>query len=88
MPVSSSSVAVGTAATEVASAEQPKKYVYLQDGDFDGDSIVYVGGDNVTTSSGVKLSKTNTTVFELYEFDTLYCIASAGTGSVRVVEVD
>ena len=61
--------------------------VYLQDGDFDGDTAVYVGGTAVTTSNGVKLSKTNTTVFQLNADDVLYAIGSGATSSVRVTEV-
>jgi len=88
MPVTNSSVSVGTAITEVASNEQPKIYVYLQDGDFDGDTETFVGGSAVTTSDGIKLSKTNTTVFELYEFDELYAVSTGATGSVRVLTVE
>lgn len=87
MPVSSSSVAVGTAITELITSEVNKSYVYLQDGDYDGDTVTYVGGDNVSESNGVKLSKENVTVFELYELDVLYAISSAAGGSVRVLEV-
>lgn len=87
MPVSSSSVSVGTAAVEVSGPFMNNKLVYLQDGDFDGDTIVYVGGSDVTTSTGVKLSKTNTTVFQTNADDSLFAIASAAGGSVRVVEV-
>jgi hypothetical protein len=87
MPVTNSSVSVGTAVTELSGPFISSKLVYLQDGDFDGDTAVYVGGSAVTTSSGVKLSKTNTTVFQTNADDTLYAIASAEGGSVRVVEV-
>lgn len=87
MPVTNNSVSVGTAVTELSGPFINAKLVYLQDGDFDGDTAVYVGGSAVTTSSGVKLSKTNTTVFQTNADDTLYAIASAEGGSVRVVEV-
>jgi len=65
MPVTNSSVSVGTAVTEVSGPSISSKLVYLQDGDYDNDTAVYVGGDSVTTSNGVKLSKTNTTVFQI-----------------------
>jgi len=87
MPVSSDVVSVGTSATEVVTSIVNKEYVYLMDGDFDGDSVTYVGGPSVTTSNGIKLSKTNTTVFELYEFDVLHAISSSASGSVRVLSV-
>ena len=88
MPVTNSSVSVGTAITEVVTSNVNKSYVYLQDGDFDGDTVTYVGGSSVSTSDGIKLSKTNHLVFELYEFDTLYAISSGTAGSVRVLEVE
>jgi len=87
MPVTNSSVSVGTAITEVVTSDVNKSYVYLQDGDFDGDTETYVGGSSVTTSNGIKLSKTNHLVFELYEFDTLHAISTGAGGSVRILEV-
>jgi len=87
MPVSGSVVSVGTSATLLVAGEVNKEYVYLQDGDFDGDSVTYVGGSDVTTSNGIKLSKTNQTVFELYEFDELHAISDSASGEVRVLVV-
>ena len=87
MPVTSATVSVGTAVVEVSGPFIASKYVYLQDGDFAGDTEVYVGGSDVSTSTGVKLSKTNTTVFQTNADDSLYAICSAAGGSVRVVEV-
>jgi hypothetical protein len=87
MPVTSATVSVGTAVVQVSSFDSGKKYVYLQDGDFAGDTEVYVGDGSVTTANGIKLSKTNTTVFETYQDDSLFAICSAAGGSVRVLEV-
>ena len=87
MPVNNSSVSVGTAVTEVSGPSISSKLVYLQDGDYDGDTAVYVGGDSVTTSNGVKLSKTNTTVFQINADDALFAIGSGATAAVRVTEV-
>ena len=87
MPVTNSSVSVGTAITEVAGPSIRTKLVYLQDGDFDGDTTVYVGGTAVATSDGIKLSKTNTTVFQMNADDTLYAIGDGATAAVRVTTV-
>ena len=87
MPVTSAEVSVGTAVTELSGPFISSKLVYLQDGDYDGDTVVYIGGSDVTTSTGVKLSKTNTTVFQTNADDSLYAICSAAGGSVRVVNV-
>jgi len=86
MPVTNSSVSVGTAITEVAGPSIDSKLVYLQDGD-SGDTEVYVGGSAVTTANGVKLSKTNTTVFQMNADDALFAVGSGATASVRVVSV-
>ena len=87
MPVTNSSVSVGTAVTELSGPFISSKLVYLQDGDFDGDTAVYVGGSEVTTANGIKLSKTNTTVFQTNADDTIYAIGDGATASVRVTEV-
>ena len=87
MPVTNSSVSVGTAITEVAGPSIRTKLVYLQDGDFDNDTTVYVGGDSVGTATGIKLSKTNTTVFQMNADDTLYAIGDGATAAVRVTTV-
>lgn len=87
MPVISATVSVGTAVVEVSGPSIRSQFVYLQDGDYAGDTEVYVGGSDVTTSTGVKLSKTNTTVFQTNADDSLYAICSAAGGSVRVVKV-
>jgi len=87
MPVNNSSVSVGTTITQVAGPSIATKLVYLQDGDFDGDTVVYVGGDSVSASDGIKLSKTNTTVFQMDADDALYAIGSGATAAVRVVQV-
>jgi len=80
MPVSNDAVSVGTAITEVAGPSINPKLVYLQDGDYDNETAVYVGGSAVATTDGVKLSKTNTTVFQLNADDTLYAVGSRHTG--------
>ena len=87
MPVTNSSVSVGTAITEVAGPSIRTKLVYLQDGDYDGDTAVYVGGASVGTADGVKLLKTNTTVFQMNADDTLYAIGDGATSAVRVTTV-
>ena len=87
MPVSNDSVSVGTSVTSISSPSINPRLVYVQDGDFDGDTATYINGDSVTTSNGIKLSKTNTTVFQMNADDVLYAISDGATGSVRVTEV-
>lgn len=88
MATTNKAVSVGTTAVEVSAAEINSKLVYLQDGDFDGDTEVFVGGPDVTTATGIKISKTNTTVFQSFQDDPLFAIASSAGGSVRVLEIN
>jgi len=87
MPVTNSSVSVGTSAVSISSPTINSRLVYVQDGDFDGDTVTYVGSDSVTAADGIKLSKTNTTVFQMNADDALYAVGSGATSSVRVVSV-
>ncbi len=99
MPVTSTGVTVTGTRVKISDSKVPTsqanryydpsvvaKFVYVQDGDFDGDTLTYVGGSAVATTNGVLLSKTNVTVFQLHQTDELWAVSS-GTGSVRVVEV-
>lgn len=87
MPATNSAVAVGTTAVAVATSDTQPKFVYLQDGDYDGNSLTFIGGPGVTVSNGIKLSKINVSVFQLLEYDTLHAVSTTAGGSVRVVEV-
>lgn len=87
MPVTNGVVSVGTAVTEISGPWINSKLVYLQDGDYDTSTAVYVGGSAVTTSTGVKLSKANIAVFQVNGDDTLYAIGDGATCAVRVTEV-
>lgn len=87
MPVTTQSVSVGTAITELAGPSIQAKLVYVQDGDYANASAVYVGGSAVAANTGVKLSKANVQVFQLNADDTLYAIGDAATSSVRVTSV-
>ena len=85
MPVTSSGVTVGTAITEVSGPSVRSKFVYLQSGT-EG-AATYVGGDDVSASTGVKLSETNTTVFQTNADDSLYAISDTAGAIVKVVQV-
>lgn len=85
MPVTSSGVTVGTAITEVSGPSIRPKLVYLQSGT--GGAATYVGGDDVSASTGVLLSETNTTVFQTNADDSLYAISDTAGAVVKVVQV-
>lgn len=85
MPVTSSGVTVGTAITEVSGPYISSKLVYLQSGT-EG-AATYVGGTAVSAANGIKLSETNTTVFQTNADDSLYCISDTAGAVVKVVEV-
>ena len=85
MPVTSSGVTVGTAITEISGPSIRSKFVYLQSGT-EG-AATYVGGDDVSAANGVKLSETNTTVFQTNADDSLYAISDTAGAVVKVVQV-
>ena len=87
MPVVSKVVIVGTSATEISAPSIATKLVYVQDGDYGTQSEVYVGDDSVTTSTGVKLSKANISVFQINGDDALHAISDTESTEVRVVEI-
>lgn len=88
MPIYNTAVSVGTAAVQIAfPSPGPNKYVYIQNADYDGDTEVYVGDANVTTSNGVRIWRSQQMVFEINGDDSMYAIASADGSSVRVIEV-
>ena len=85
MPVVSTGVTVGTSITAVSGPYISSKIVYLQSGT-EG-AATYVGGDDVSASSGILLSETNNAVFQTNADDTLYCISDTVDAVVKVVEV-
>lgn len=85
MPVTSSGVTVGTAITEVSGPYISSKLVYLQSGT--AGAATYVGGTAVSSSNGILLSESNTTVFQTNADDSLYCISDTAGAVVKVVEV-
>jgi hypothetical protein len=85
MPVVSTGVTVGTSITAVSGPFISSKVVYLQSGT-DG-ALTYVGGSDVSASTGILLSATNNAVFQTDANDTLYCISDTGGAVVKVVEV-
>jgi hypothetical protein len=87
MPVSNAAVAVGTSVTALTVPSINPKVVYVQDGDYDNSSFVYVGGPDVTVNTGIRISKFNVSVFQVNSDDILYGISDSATGSVRLAEV-
>jgi len=85
MPVESSGVTVGTSITEVSGPYISSKIVYLQSGT-EG-ALTYVGGSDVSASTGILLSETNNAVFQTNADDSLYCISDTAGAVVKVVEV-
>ena len=88
MPVSSAVVVVGTNATALTEPSINPKVVYVQDGDYDNNSFVYVGGPGVTVANGIRISKFNVSVFQVSADDILYGISDSATGAVRLAEVE
>lgn len=84
MPVSSSAVSVGTAATEIVGTGFGVKFVYVQNTDDTTD--VWVGGGSLGSATGIKISGGMPNVFQLTQDDALFAISS-GTVTVNVLTV-
>jgi hypothetical protein len=82
----SSAVTVTTSPTLLVAADDTHRSVYLH---VTGNDIVYLGGENVTTTNGVDLEK-HTSPIEIVipSKQTLYGIVSADTANVRVLTPD
>ena len=85
MPVTSAGVTVGTSITEVSGPSIKAKIVYLQSGT--AGAATYVGGADVSASTGVLLSESNTTVFQTNADDSIFAISDTAGAVVKVVEV-
>ena len=66
MPAVASEVSVGTAVATISGPSIGKRYVYVQNSDYDGSTEVYCGDAAVGTASGVRVWRDTNTVFELY----------------------
>ena len=82
----SSAVTVTTSPTLLVAADDTYRTIYLH---VTGNEIVYIGGENVTTTNGVDLEK-HTSPIEIIipSKQTLYAIVSADTANVRVLTPD
>ena len=82
----SSSITVTTSPTLLVPADDIHRSIYLH---VEGNGIVFIGNQNVTTSTGVSTEK-HTAPIELIipSKQTLYGIISSGTADVRVLTPD
>jgi hypothetical protein len=88
LPVFNFAIPVGTAVTQIASPSNgPNKYVYIQNADYEGDTEIYVGDENVTTDSGMRVWRDQQMVFEINGDDSMFAIASGTASAVRVIEI-
>ena len=87
MPVNQSEVAVGTAITTISGPSIGKRYVYIQNSDYDGTTEVYVGGETVGTATGVRAWRDQNMVFEMNADDVLCAIGDGAAAKVRVVTI-
>lgn len=82
----SSAITVTTSPTLLVPADDTHRTIYLH---IEGNAIVFIGNQNVTTSTGVSTEK-HTAPIELIipSKQTLYGIVSSGTADVRVLTPD
>lgn len=86
MAVASSTVSVGTTATRLDpdAGVGPSGSFAVRNA---GTATIYLGGPNVTTSSGLPLDVGQTFTADLAPLDALYGIAASGTHDCRIVQL-
>jgi P pilus assembly chaperone PapD len=75
---------IGTVAAQIAPADSNPVSVHIHN---NSEHTVYLGGSNVTTTTGLNLPKQTTEEFYLTPGDSLWCIADGATRDVRVLRL-
>jgi hypothetical protein len=75
MSLFSGTTTVGTAATLIDGVAYNNP-VLLHIHNNDNTDAVYIGGSNVTTSNGLKLTKEDSLEITLHQANTIYCVSS------------
>lgn len=75
MTLFSGNTTVGTAATLIDGVAWQNP-VLLHIHNNDNTDAVYIGGSNVTTSTGLKLTKEDSIEITLHQANTVYCVSS------------
>jgi hypothetical protein len=83
MALSSGTVAVGTAATQVNGSSQNPMKLHISNND--NTDSVYLGGESVTTSTGLILGKLERIEFDLNPGDRLYAVSSKAGHSLSYI---
>lgn len=81
----SSSTTVGTTAVVVVAADNKYRQVHLHNA---GGGKVYLGGADVTSSTGYHLANAESMSLEVPVGETLYAISASGTNSVIALTPD
>ena len=81
----SNSVTVGTTAILVVPADDKNRTVYLHNA---GGGKVYLGGSNVTSTTGFHLNNNEATELFVPLKETVYGISASGTNAVIVLTPD
>lgn len=82
MPISSSQTSVTTAATLLVSGDAVAEGVYLHS----SSGIIYLGGSDVTSSTGYKMDNGDKLTIHNHE-SPIYGITSSGTATMNVLVV-
>jgi len=75
---------IGTVAAEIAPADSNPVSVHIHN---NSEHTVYLGGSNVTTTTGLNLPKQTTEEFYLTPGDSLWCISDGANRNVRVLRL-
>lgn len=73
---------VGTVATLIVPADSNPQNIHVHN---NSEHPIYVGGSNVTTTTGLNILKQQTEEFYAVPGDALYCISDGNARDVRVL---
>ena len=80
MPLTSGQTTVGTVAVQIDGADENPSFIHLHNND--NTKTLYLGGEGVTTSTGLALLKEDSIDLVLYPGNQLYGVTSSGTHTV------
>lgn len=80
MPISSAQYSVGTTATEICSPDRQGIKVWVHNDDNSQGHDIYLGGNEVTTTTGLRMSAGETLMFTLDPGDGLSAVSDQAGG--------
>jgi hypothetical protein len=86
MAITTGQLTVGTTAVAVDSSSADRFTIHLHNGS--ATNNIFLGGSDVTASTGMELHSHETKILEMMPGDTLYAISSSGSHLMSWMKID